>query len=67
MMTGIPNRRPTEAEAERAKQIAREQGWLTDRGWIWEKWEETHFTSGERVMLAFLGLVLVVALALFVR
>jgi hypothetical protein len=28
--------KPTEADLERAKQIAREQGWLTDDGWIWE-------------------------------
>lgn len=28
--------RPTEAQAHRALQIARERGWLTERVWIWE-------------------------------
>lgn len=33
----LPQERPTGQDAERAKQIARERGWLSDRGWIWER------------------------------
>lgn len=28
-------KRPTDEEVERAKQVARERGWLTDSGWNW--------------------------------
>lgn len=33
----LPQERPTGQAAERAKQIARERGWLSDAGWIWER------------------------------
>lgn len=33
----LPQERPTGQDAERAKQIARERGWLSDTGWIWER------------------------------
>jgi hypothetical protein len=33
----LPQDRPTGQEAEEAKDIAREQGWLSDRGWVWER------------------------------
>jgi chloramphenicol 3-O-phosphotransferase len=33
----LPQERPTGQEAERAKQRARDRGWLSDAGWIWER------------------------------
>lgn len=33
----LPQERPTAQEALRAKQVAREQGWLDERGWVWER------------------------------
>lgn len=33
----LPQERPTGRQAEHAKEVARERGWLTDRGWIWER------------------------------
>ena len=33
----LPQERPTGQAAERAKRIARERGWLSDTGWVWER------------------------------
>lgn len=33
----LPQERPTGQQAERAKDVARERGWLTDGGWVWER------------------------------
>lgn len=33
----LPQERPTGRDEERAKEIARDRGWLTDEGWIWER------------------------------
>lgn len=33
----LPNERPTGRDAERAKEVARERGWLTDAGFVWER------------------------------
>lgn len=33
----LPQERPTGQQAERAKEVARERGWLTDAGWVWER------------------------------
>jgi hypothetical protein len=33
----LPFERPTAHEAVQAKRRARERGWLTDEGWIWER------------------------------
>lgn len=33
----LSQERPTGLQAERAKEIARERGWLSDSGWIWER------------------------------
>lgn len=33
----LPQERPTGQQAERAKQVARERGWLSDAGWVWER------------------------------
>lgn len=33
----LPQERPTGLQAERAKEVARERGWLSDRGWTWER------------------------------
>lgn len=33
----LPQERPTGRDVERAKEIAHERGWLSDRGWIWER------------------------------
>jgi hypothetical protein len=33
----LPQERPTGREAERAKQRARDHGWLSDAGWVWER------------------------------
>jgi hypothetical protein len=33
----LPQERPTGQDAERAKQIANERGWLSSAGWIWER------------------------------
>jgi hypothetical protein len=33
----LPQERPTGVDAERAKRIAREQAWLSDAGWAWER------------------------------
>jgi hypothetical protein len=37
----LPNERPTGQDAERAKEIARERGWLSEAGWIWERERDT--------------------------
>jgi hypothetical protein len=33
----LPDVPPTDQDVERARQIAREQGWLTDDGWQWKR------------------------------
>jgi hypothetical protein len=33
----LPQERPTGHDAERAKQVARDRGWLSDAGWLWER------------------------------
>jgi hypothetical protein len=33
----LPDERPTAQDAEEAKRKARVQGWLSERGWIWER------------------------------
>jgi antitoxin SocA-like protein len=33
----LPQERPTGQDADRAKEIARERGWLSDQGWVWER------------------------------
>jgi Protein of unknown function (DUF4065) len=33
----LPQERPSGLDAERAKRIARERGWLSDAGWVWER------------------------------
>lgn len=33
----LPTGPPSEEDAERAIQVAREKGWLTDDGWVWEE------------------------------
>jgi hypothetical protein len=33
----LPQEKPTAESAERAKELARERGWLTDSGFIWER------------------------------
>lgn len=33
----LPQERPTGRDVERAKEIARERGWLSDEGWVWER------------------------------
>jgi hypothetical protein len=33
----LPEERPTPQDVEEAKQIARDHGWLAERGWIWER------------------------------
>ena len=33
----LPQERPTGRDVERAKEIARERGWLSDEGFIWER------------------------------
>jgi len=33
----LPQERPTGPDVERAKEIARDRGWLTDGGFIWER------------------------------
>lgn len=33
----LPQERPTGLQAERAKEVARERGWLSDAGWLWER------------------------------
>lgn len=33
----LPQERPTGQDAEKAREIARERGWLSDEGWIWER------------------------------
>lgn len=33
----LPQERPTAQDAEDAKRIARERGWLSEQGWIWER------------------------------
>lgn len=33
----LPTSPPSKERAERARRIAREQGWLTEQGWIWER------------------------------
>jgi hypothetical protein len=33
----LPQERPTGRDVERAKEIAHERGWLSDRGWIWQR------------------------------
>jgi hypothetical protein len=35
--TFLPQERPTGLQAEQAKRIARDRGWLTDAGWVWER------------------------------
>lgn len=33
----MPKHPPTDEQMDRARQIARERGWLTDEGFIWER------------------------------
>lgn len=33
----LPEERPTGQDAEDAKRIARERGWLSEEGWVWER------------------------------
>ena len=33
----LPQEQPTGQHVERAKEIARERGWLSDEGWVWER------------------------------
>jgi len=33
----LPQERPTGLDAERAKQVARDRGWLSDAGWLWQR------------------------------
>ena len=33
----LPQERPTGPDEERAKEVARDRGWLTDEGWLWER------------------------------
>jgi hypothetical protein len=33
----LPQERPTGQEAERAKQVARDRGWLSNGEWVWER------------------------------
>jgi hypothetical protein len=33
----LPTKPPTEREAEAARRIARQRGWLTDEGWVWDE------------------------------
>ncbi len=36
-MALLPQERPSPQEAKEAEDLARERGWLTDEGWIWER------------------------------